>query len=87
MMNLKRIVAEATIAGALGFTALGLGAGVANAAPVSPDIAGIPWQQDEGHGDHGDGGDHRDWGPPCPWCWVPPAWEWVPPPPPPPWEW
>jgi hypothetical protein len=64
MMNLKTIVAEAAVAGALGFTALGLGAGVANAAPPSPVAAGIPWQQDEGHGDHGDWnwGDHGDWG-------------------------
>jgi hypothetical protein len=67
-MNLKTIVAEGTIAAALGFTALGLGAGVANAVPSSPDRAGIPWQQDDhggggdwGHGGRGDGGD-RGWG-------------------------
>jgi hypothetical protein len=54
-MNLKKIVAEATIAGTLGFSALGLGAGVANAYPPSPDnIPSIPWQQDDGHGG---------------WCW------------------
>jgi hypothetical protein len=35
-MNLAKIVAEATIAGALGFTALGMGPGVANAAPPPP---------------------------------------------------
>jgi hypothetical protein len=36
MMKLMKILAEATIAGALGFTALGLGAGVANANPPAP---------------------------------------------------
>jgi hypothetical protein len=53
-MNLKKIVAEATIAGTLGFTALGLGAGVANASPPAPNnIPSILWAQDDGHG----------------WCW------------------
>ena len=51
--------------GALGFTALGLGGGVANAAPASPVVAGTLWQQDRGHGggdwDWGHG-DHRNWG-------------------------
>ena len=56
-MKLMKILAEATITGALGFTAVGLGAGVANAAPPAPAPAGILWQQDRGHG--GDGG---DWG-------------------------
>jgi hypothetical protein len=68
MMNLKTIVAEGTIAAALGFTALGLGAGVANAVPSSPDSAGTLWQQDDhggggdwGHGGRGDGG-RGGWG-------------------------
>jgi hypothetical protein len=64
-MNLKKIAAGAAMTGALGFTALGLSAGVANAAPASPVVAGILWQQDRGHGggdwDWGHG-DHRDWG-------------------------
>ena len=64
-MNLEKIMAGAAISGALGFTALGLGAGVANAGPASPVVAGIPWQQDRGHG--GDGGnwghgEGPDWG-------------------------
>ena len=64
-MNLKKIMAGAAISGALGFIALGLGAGVANADPASPVVAGIPWQQDRGHG--GDGGnwghgEGPDWG-------------------------
>src|SRR4029077_11921083 len=41
----EEIMAGAAISGALGFTALGLGAGVANAVPASPVVAGIPWQQ------------------------------------------
>ena len=70
-MNLKKVMAGAAISGALGFTALGLGAGVANADLASPVVAGIPWQQDRGHGGgggnwgHGDGpdwGDRGGWG-------------------------
>jgi hypothetical protein len=82
-MNLKKIVAQATVAGALGFAALGLGAGVANADPPPPYI---PWQpghegpgyghdgydgawQDRGHdGNWRDGGDNRR----LPWGWGPP---------------
>ena len=77
-MNLKKVVAGAAIAGALGFTALGLGAGVANADPSAPGAVGIAWQQgqqDRGHG-YGDG-DHGDWGlEPG----LPPPWEWFVPP-------
>ena len=40
MIGLKTIAAEATIAGALGLTALGIGLGVANAAPPSPVTSG-----------------------------------------------
>jgi hypothetical protein len=62
-MNLKKIAAGAAMTGALGFTALGMGAGVANAAPASPVVAGILWQQDHGHGGGNWGhGDDRDWG-------------------------
>jgi hypothetical protein len=64
-MYLKEIAAGAAMIGALGFSALGLGAGTASAAPPAPAVAG--WQLD-GHGgywDHdGNGGDwgHRgDW--------------------------
>jgi hypothetical protein len=61
-MNLKRIAAGAAIAGALGFTAVGLGAGTANAAPPAPAVAG--WQQDHGGhwGHRGDGGDWNNGG-------------------------
>jgi len=62
-MNLKKIVAEATIAGTLGFAALGLGPGVAYASPPSADnVASVMWQQN-GHG-HGHG--HWCW---WWWCW------------------
>ena len=64
-MNVKKIAAGAALAGALGFTAVGLGAGIANAGPPAPVVAGIPWQQDGGHGGywgHGDGGDWGDGG-------------------------
>ena len=62
-MNLKKIAAGAAMTGALGFTALGLSAGVANAAPASPVVAGILWQQDHGHGGGDWGhGDRGNWG-------------------------
>jgi hypothetical protein len=74
-MNLKKILSEATVAGALGFAALGLGVGLANAAPPSPATSGTPWQQHgpghgHGHGHDGDGGDWEDGGP---W-YGPPYW-------------
>ncbi|HZQ33333.1 MAG TPA: hypothetical protein VFB19_16565 [Mycobacterium sp.] len=50
-MNLTNLAATGAVAGALAFAAIGLGAGVANAAPVSP------WLQGHGHGHGGDG----DW--------------------------
>ena len=58
MIDLKTIAAGATIAGALGLTALGMGLGVANAAPPSPVTSGTPWPQDK---PHGDGHGHGDW--------------------------
>jgi hypothetical protein len=65
-MNLKKILAGAAISGALGFTAVGLGAGVANAEPASPAplVTGIQLKQDWGHGGGywGDHGGRRDWG-------------------------
>jgi hypothetical protein len=63
MIDLKTIAAAATIAGALGFTALGMGPGVASAAPPSPVTSGTLWAQDHGHG-HGGHGDWEDgdWG-------------------------
>ena len=83
-MNLKKVVAGAGIAGALGFTALGLGAGVANADPSAPGALGIAWQQgqqDGGHGygdgDHGDWGNRGAWGLPPPWWWFVPPSPWL----------
>src|ERR1700736_4489785 len=58
-MNVKKIAAGAALTGVLGFTAVGLGAGVASAAPPAPVVAG--WAQDhDGHWGHG--GDGGDWG-------------------------
>jgi hypothetical protein len=76
-INLKAIVAGATIAAALGFTALGLSAGVANAAPTLPQAPAGPWaQDDDGHGwgHWGWGGDDEDGG----WRggWGGPGWGW-----------
>ena len=65
MIDLKRIAAGATIAGALGLTGLGLGTGVANAAPPSPVTAGTQLPQghgDYGHWGHGGYGDRGDRG-------------------------
>jgi len=47
-VNLTKILAGAAISGALGFSALGLGAGVANANPPAPVIAGVPWWGEPG---------------------------------------
>jgi hypothetical protein len=74
-MNLKKILSEATVAGALGLAALGLGVGLANAAPPSPATSGTPWQQHgpgHGHG-HGHDGDWGDWEDGGPW-YGPPYW-------------
>ena len=40
-MNLRKFMAGAAISGPLGFIAIGLGAGVANADPASPVVAGF----------------------------------------------
>ena len=45
-MYVKKIAAGAAMVGALGFSAVGLGAGVANAAPPAPVVTGILWPQD-----------------------------------------
>jgi hypothetical protein len=57
MMKFTKIAAGTAIAGSLGLAALGIGTGVANAAP-SPAGSGIQWAQDAdwGHGGHGWGG-------------------------------
>jgi hypothetical protein len=75
MMHMKTIAAGTAIAGSLGLAALGLGAGVANAAPSSVQ-SGTAWAQDAGWG-HGPG-PGGPWGGPG---WGGPGW--VPPPPPP----
>jgi hypothetical protein len=48
-MKMKKLVAEATVVGTLGLSALGLGAGVANAyTPAPGNIPSVQWQQDHG---------------------------------------
>ena len=80
MIVLKTIGAAVMITGAIGLGAVGVGSGVASAAPGAP---GAPWQQDDGgwgwgHGGHGHGG--HGWGGPG---WGPgwggddgPGWGW-----------
>ena len=59
MVNLKMIMAAAVIAGACSVTALGWGAGMANAVPISPVTSVTTWPQNPGHG-HGHGRDGWD---------------------------
>jgi hypothetical protein len=88
-VTVKKIGAQGAIVGALAFTALGLGSGVANADQSLPTSPGMTWKLDRD--DDWDGDWRGDWrggprwnGPgyygngPC--VWVPPAVSmWVPP--------
>ena len=72
MIDVKNIAGGIVIAGSLGLAALGLGAGVASAAP-SVSAPETTWAQDpgwgHGHGWHGDDGGWRGgprWAPPPP---------------------
>jgi hypothetical protein len=48
-MNAKKAIAQATIAGALAISALGLGPGVANArTPAPSNMPSVQWHQDDG---------------------------------------
>jgi hypothetical protein len=58
---MKKIGATAAIAGALSFTAIGVGAGVANADQPIPNTPGMTWKLDGGHGRGGDWNDWNDW--------------------------
>jgi hypothetical protein len=73
-VNLKKIMAAAVIAGAFGFTALGVCPGVVNAVPASPVTSGAPLPQDNGGWwwgpGHGHGHGHGRWGP----GWGGPGW-------------
>lgn len=85
-MKLKRLAAGATVAAALGLTAIGLGAGVANAAPPvtagpAAQAAPVSWHGaiavDDWHGrwhnaPWGNGRPPWGWGPPPPPAWVGP---------------
>jgi hypothetical protein len=89
IVNVKKIGADAAIVGALAFTALGLGSGVANADQAIPSSPGVTWKLDRDDWDDWDDWDDdwrgRDWrgwdGPRWGNCaWVPPAVSiWVPP--------
>ena len=61
---MKKFGAGLTIAGAMAFTALGMGAGVANADQPVPSTPGMTWKLDHGHGHWGGGdwGGGDDWG-------------------------
>jgi hypothetical protein len=92
IVTMKKNGAQAAIVGALAFTALGLGSGVANADQPVPTSPGMTWKLDrDDDWDDWDDWDDREWrgwdgprwdGPryygPC--VWVPPAVSmWVPP--------
>lgn len=89
-MSVKKIGVQAGLVGALAFTALGVGAGVANAEEAVPTAPAVTWKIDKW--DHWDDWDKRrgprwdgpgywngpHYGGPC--VWVPPAVSgWVPP--------
>jgi hypothetical protein len=90
-MNLKKIAAQAGIAGALGFAALGLGTGLAHADPQPWPVPGVP-----GHPGYYRDHDRDNWGVypidtddwhghhwvNAPWGDGPPPWGWGAPPPP-----
>lgn len=58
---MKKIAAGLTLAGALGFSALGMGAGIANADQPVPATPGMTWKLDhDGHWGHGGWGG-GDW--------------------------
>ena len=90
-MNMKKFGAEAAIAGALAFSALGMGSGVANADQPLPSTPGMTWKLDndddddweDWDGDWNRGNWNGGWqgqGPCGAGYWVPPAvWQWVPP--------
>ena len=59
MIHVKKIAAGAAIAGSLGFAAIGIGAGVASAAPSPVVGSGIEWALDPGWGHGGPGWNGR----------------------------
>ncbi|WP_094286705.1 hypothetical protein [Mycobacterium lehmannii] len=88
-MSVKKVGVQAGLVGALAFSALGVGAGVANAEEAAPSTPSVTWKLDKWddwddwdkrRGPRWDGpayyGPH--YGGPC--AWVPPAVSmWVPP--------
>lgn len=60
MIDLKAVAAGAVLSAGLAVTALGVSAGVANASPTAPAIAGPQYISDNGPG-RGHGHGHDDW--------------------------
>jgi len=73
-MILKKMVGVTAIAGTLGFSAIGLAAGVANAAPAPQDVPGVVHHAQLDGGWGGGGGRGGGWGGPG---WGGPGW-WAP---------
>ena len=61
-MYVNKIAAGAALACVLGFGAVGLGAGVANAAPPASAVGGWEFDGHGGHWGHGGGDWGGDWG-------------------------
>ena len=59
-MNMKKIAAGAAFVGSMGFTAVGLSAGVANAEQAVPNSPGVTWKLDKPRW-HDRYDDDRDW--------------------------
>jgi hypothetical protein len=57
-MNFKRLIASVTIAGVVGATTVGIGAGVANANPYESTSGTAVVQPADWHGGHGHGWGH-----------------------------
>jgi hypothetical protein len=70
-MNVKKVLATATIAGALGVAALGLGAGTAQADDWVPWVPWIPQVDDGIGGNPLPPGQEKKW---CPWHSPPGHW-------------
>lgn len=60
MIDLKAVAAGAFLSAGLALTAVGVGAGIANAAPASPAIAGPQFISQDGPG-RGHGHGHDEW--------------------------
>jgi len=88
-VNMKKFGAGVAFVGTVGFAAIGLSAGAANAEPAVPNSPGMTWKLDKPHWHDRYDDDYREWrddrwdGPRYGYgncAWVPPAVSgWVPP--------